>query len=60
MGQSPVLILLVRNSEKWDAETLMSWLAVAKALSPRERADRLYDLGELAAAADLLEPPSVN
>jgi hypothetical protein len=60
MPQSPVVIVLVYNPENCEPETLLAWREAGRMLSVRARADRLYDLGEYAAAAELLSPSSVN
>jgi len=55
-----ISIVLYYDSESSDAKLHLSAREPMRSLTPRERADRLYEMGEFAAAAALLLPSSVN
>jgi hypothetical protein len=62
MEQPPVLvsIVLVYDTGSCGPELHLACQEAARTLTPRERVDRLYALGEFAAAAQLLSRSTVN
>ena len=62
MEQLPTLvsIVLVYDTDSCNAELNLAYREAARTLTPRERVDRLYALGEFAAAARLLSQSTVN